>query len=103
MEKSFIHIKLMLKSALTKHNLNSMQNALPSTVLTSRDALCLLINTHFQEKSEMGTTKYYRSSARESAQDQEPTDRSLLDAIAYSTYLEPEQELDFERTNNNNS
>tara|TARA_R100001530_G_scaffold69153_1_gene49127 strand:- start:361 stop:516 length:156 start_codon:yes stop_codon:yes gene_type:complete len=51
----------------------------------------------------MGTTKYYRSSARESAKDQEPTDRSLLDAIAYSTYLEPEQELDFERTNNNNS
>lgn len=51
----------------------------------------------------MGTTKYYRSSSRKPAQDQEPADRSLLDAIAYSTYLEPEQELDFERTNNNNS
>ena len=103
MEKSFIHIKLMLKSALTKHNLNSIQNALPNTVLTSRGALCLLINTHLQEKSEMGTTKYYRSSSRKPAQDQEPADRSLLDANAYSTYLEPEQELDFERTNNNNS
>ena len=51
----------------------------------------------------MGSTKYYRSSSRKQTQDEEPTDRSLLDAIAYSTYLEPEQELDFERTNNNNS
>ena len=103
MEKSFIHIKLMLKSALTKHNLNSIKSALQSTVLTSRDAILSLINTHLQEKSEMGTTKYYRSSSRKPTQDQEPADRSLLDAIAYSTYLEPEQELDFERTNNNNS
>ena len=44
-----------------------------------------------------------RSNTREQEQYQEQTDESLQDAIAFSTYLKPEQELDFERTNNNNS
>ena len=30
-------------------------------------------------------------------------DESLQDAIAYSTYLKPEQELNFEGTNNHNT
>ena len=48
----------------------------------------------------MEINRHYRDNTREQEQYQEPTDESLQDAIAYSTYLKPEQELDF-NTNNN--
>ena len=51
----------------------------------------------------MESNRHYRSNRREQDRDQEPTDESLQDAIAFSTYLKPEQELDFERTNNNST
>ena len=51
----------------------------------------------------MEINRHNRSNTREQEQYQEDTDESLQDAIAFSTYLKPEQELDFERTNNNNT
>lgn len=51
----------------------------------------------------MEINRHYRDSTREQRQYQESTDESLQDAIAYSTYVKPEQELDFERTDNNNT
>jgi hypothetical protein len=51
----------------------------------------------------MESNRHYRDSTREQKQYQTSTDESLQDAIAYSTYVKPEQELDFERTNNNST
>ena len=51
----------------------------------------------------MEINRHYRSHRREQKQYQKSTDESLQDAIAFSTYLKPEQELDFERTNNNST
>ena len=51
----------------------------------------------------MESNRHYRSNRREQKQYQKSTDESLQDAVAFSTYLKPEQELDFERTNNNST
>ena len=51
----------------------------------------------------MEINRHYRSNRREQKQYQKSTDESLQDAVAFSTYLKPEQELDFEGTNNNNT
>ena len=48
----------------------------------------------------MEINRHYRDNTREDEATDIPTDESLQDAIAYSTYLKPEQELDF-NTNNN--
>ena len=51
----------------------------------------------------MEINRHYKDSTREQRQYQKSTDESLRDAVAFSTYLKPEQELDFERTNNNST
>ena len=82
-KKSFVSNQIILKNVLSNHNLKSY-----------------ITLTKTGRNLEMEINRHYRDNTREQEQYQEPTDESLQDAIAYSTYLKPEQELDF-NTNNN--